>query len=484
MKNLKQLNPNFVTRKVFYFISIYFVLIINSSALMPRFDQNEYFYFGTKNLTEYSWIYPSTHTIYFDKFIKILNLNNSNFKLYFQIIFIAFTVKFLIQLLDGNYKNLNTNLLALLIFFNLFNQNIFGGEYIFKTLEPKTLAYLFLLISIVYLFKENYFVSSGAYMFVIYLHLGVAVNFALPFILYIIFKKQFFNFIKLSLFPILLTLPALIAFIFTYLESIDPILVTENISSSTYLIKTRLDHHLYPFVFENQNFQNLNPEMSSGIYRFILLMIVYFVILQYKSKLNTPLIEYIVFTNFLILSQAIYLILIYLDPFSKWILIHPLRINSFILLLVLIIISRKLEIKNLFINITIVFLLFVNIYSFINNYISEQNTNDMTNKIYEYLVSVEPDYVLFPTSYSTSYWFDFEYKTGLSGYAHRKFNPFELKHINNWTYRLDRVGKFYEGDCGVFNSLDNIYFIDFDDKNSCGDLVFFDKSFYIFKIKD
>lgn len=484
MKNLKQLNSNFFTKKVMYFTSIYFVLIINSSVLMPRFDQNEYFYFGTKNITEYSWTYPSTHTIYFDKFIKIFNLNNSNFKLCFQIIFIAFTVKFLIKLIDDNYKNLNISLLALLIFFNLFNQNIFGGEYIFKTLEPKTLAYLFLLVSIVYLLRDNYFVSSSAYMFVIYLHLGVAVNFALPFILYIIFKKQFFNFIRLSIIPMILTLPALRVFIFTYLESIDPVLITENINSSTYLIKNRLDHHLYPFVFENQNFQNLNPEMSSGINRFILLMIVYFVILKYKSKLNANLIEYITFTNFLILSQIIYLVLIYLNPLSRWILIHPLRVNSFILLLVLVIILRKLEIKSLFIKFITVFLLFVNINSFVNNYISERNTNEITNKVYEYLVSVKPDYVLFPTSYSTSYWFDFEYTTGLSGYAHRKFNPFELKHVNSWTYRLDRLGKFYDGDCRVFNSSDNIYFVDFDDKNSCGDLVFFDKGFYIFKIKN
>ena len=126
---------------------------------------------------------------------------------------------------------------------------------------------------------------------------------------------------------------------------------------------------MYPFVFENQNFQNLNPEMSSGINRFILLMIVYFVILKYKSKLNANLIEYITFTNFLILSQIIYLVLIYLNPLSRWILIHPLRVNSFILLLVLVIILRKLEIKSLFIKFIAVFLLFVNINSFVNNYI-------------------------------------------------------------------------------------------------------------------
>ena len=159
---------------------------------------------------------------------------------------------------------------------------------------------------------------------------------------YLAFKKlQKINFFKSVIAGVIVVLPI------TYNILVGEFGVSSNeIKNQMFkLITVRLPHHFYPFIFEDGKFLKINPYWNNSL-RLLLIFLTFVFILNYLMKKKNLILNTLVFTSFIILS---YLGIIYLFPFSSFVVTHPWRIISLFMVLLVTYLLTQLNKTNLFI---------------------------------------------------------------------------------------------------------------------------------------
>ncbi|MGB3467432.1 MAG: hypothetical protein WBA74_19260, partial [Cyclobacteriaceae bacterium] len=222
---------------------------------------------------------------------------------------------------------------ALLIFqIFFFKQEYLTGEWIWNGFEGKTLAYLFLFWSLVFLLKNDYYKMAMFAAFATYCHVLVGGWFFMGIGIYMLLSRQHLVFvIKVCAVYLLITLPFII-YLANFILAGEQ--VTSDPSADWIYVYFRNRHHLVPTT-KDHFWQNEWP--------FILLMVTSFGFLFKKwfsdQKLYTISLLVVAY-NFILLTG---IALTYLDSEGTLLKFYVLRMSSLCLLLELILAAYVLR---------------------------------------------------------------------------------------------------------------------------------------------
>lgn len=366
--------------------------------------------------------------------------------------------------------------------------------------EPRHLGWVLILISISYFFEKKYLLSLVVLSLTTYFYFVIVLLLS-PIFLFLFMKfklnlKFLFSFV-------LINLPY---FLFLYSsnatsDSLDDALYT-------YIVK-RHPHHLYPF--ENGL---LRPEWFESfkiilIFTLVTILLIYFLkkISIEKSK-NLILLTILTFVLLLI-----YLVLTYIFPINKFVLLMPIRLYNliyiFILLGLFLILSELTEtkIKLLLFNLFLVFTIisnpiFSDFYSLINGNYSAQvqvievkndnkkiiQLNDIDAEFLElisFLNSSVPNEGIILINNENYLSTSIEITTGISTYVLDKIVPKSLKNIYEWSERKILKAKTIETCANFLNIKTEIYVVSdyIPEVNLCKDVVFINDDYVVYRIK-
>lgn len=239
----------------------------------------------------------------------------------------AFPLAKIYKALDAKYWHI---LLHLPILY-LFNQSMFAGSWMFVSVEPKGMAYIFILYAIYYFIKGNFKCMLVFLIFGTYCHILVG-GYAFMFLLAALFifekPKQKFGFIKLGVIYVL----ALIPFVL-YLKT--AVITKVDYTPSVNWIYTyfRSPHHVGLF-------RDMSYFYSKHFYGVLTAVIaLYFSLYYYKVENNVKLKR---LNNFVLLSLIGALIFVVISFFDKEGVIlkyYPFRVNVLTTFVITLIIS-------------------------------------------------------------------------------------------------------------------------------------------------
>lgn len=142
------------------------------------------------------------------------------------------------------FSNLEIIFLLQIVFFN--HQSIWAGEWIFRNLEEKSVAYIFVLYSIYYLLSEKPVLSSLFAAFATYFHFLVGGwMFAFVITFHLVWLKQLRHVIKSGLSYLLIVSPFVVYLFRVYF--IDNPAVINGVNTNAVYAFFRLKHHIGMF---------------------------------------------------------------------------------------------------------------------------------------------------------------------------------------------------------------------------------------------
>ena len=316
------------------------------------------------------------------------------------------------------------------------------------------------------------------YVLCFFFHFGVAiVNFPL-FIFLVLYQNKLSNSLVTGLPYFLITLP--------YGLSIYNRGNSASFSNVEYYIRNRSPHHLLPFSKDSGMVFNFST--FEWLYGFIQLstLFVLVIVLRMVFKQNNLLFEMSLVSG---VTIFLYLLISYLFPINKFILLHPFRIVSlftlfsfiFIINLIITNLLNSSVLKSKFLVPLFVLIAVTNLFTKddMKYYYSNLSEYSGVHAI-NFVRSQEPSIFITPTKSYKSFWAGFEYRTGIPTYVIEKFTPNNLDGMTLYLERLEAVENFYKGECESLSKLSDFYFVDKVNNNSCGSIVYEEKNFNIY----
>lgn len=175
-------------------------------------------------------------------------------------IFNFFLFAFPVALIGKHFKLSNVDILIILQYYIINIQGFFAKPWIFKTFEPKTLAYFFVLYSFYFLLRGKYYKSAIFSAIACYFHFLVGGwFFGTAFILMIIQKKKLLEIAKVSLSFLAIALPILSYIAITVL--INTPATIDDVNLNNVYCYLRLPHHTGIFksmdYFKQEHLKNI-----------------------------------------------------------------------------------------------------------------------------------------------------------------------------------------------------------------------------------
>ncbi len=476
---------SFLNYKIYDFEIFFYIFIVTFCFINIEFliNKDELFYFGNALLGNNDMSSHSTtsHALAFNLVIGYLfPLLNIGSKFLIDI-FLSLWFSFLCLKFGKLFELKNIYLLVYPVLLLDYQAGI-GGDSIFGAVVPKSFSYLLIFTGLYFLLQRKYIIFTITYGLSFYFHYASSIILS-PVIGYLAFKKlQKKDFFKSVIAGVIVVLPI------TYNILVGEFGVSSNeIKNQMFkLITVRLPHHFYPFIFEDGKFLKINPYWNNSL-RLLLILLTFVFILNYLMKKKSSILNTLVFTNFIILS---YLGIIYLFPFSSFVVTHPWRIISLFMVLLVTYLVKQFNKTNLFI--PKVFFLsiflyfnFFNIEQAASNFYHPENKAETSDKIINKLNELQPELLIIPAykqEHMQSPFLDIELKTSIPTYATYKFTPVKISSYNVWEERIQKISNFYEGNCNEFDQSLNAFFLDLNETNPCGTVVFKDRKVYLYKL--
>ena len=459
-----------------------------SDVLNQNITLNELTYFGHAIVenSPYSAYIGDSHLYLFNSIVKYSNLLfGDSFKIILEII-ICIWFAIIVREYTNNFQ-INSVASIFFIILLIGQQSILSGEFYFGAVEGKVFAYLSLLTSFILGYKRNLLWSCFFYLLTLYFHASVAIV-TFPVYIYIQLKKfELKNILTFNFVSFLFSLPLIINLMRQNLFSnisIDSDLINSNLIN---MIKVRAPHHLYPFDKYSDNLISINDQWIFGI---MVMALFLFFLVYLRTKLNTQN-ELLDISIFISIIFWIYLLIVFVFPFSQFTLLFPFRIGSiFLIFFYLFACSYISNVNKPILNfVSLVISIFVFLQGFTNvqndYYFDELNTK-VDPEILNFVIKNEIYILLLPLydSGSMKSMLNFiEYETKVPTYATWKFNAYNIRDISIWRERIDKLSNFYDGDCTEFANFSNVYFVGYDKDSNCGSLVFSDGNINIFKFR-
>ena len=470
-------------------LSIIFYLLVGgvlSDVLNQNITLNELTYFGHAIVdnSPYSAYIGDSHLYLFNIIVKYSNLLfGDSFKIILEII-ICVWFAILVREFTYNFK-INLGASIFLIILLIGQQSILSGEFYFGSVEGKVFAYLSLLTSFILGYKRNLLWSCFFYLLTLYFHASVAIV-TFPVYIYIQLKKfELKNILTFNFVSFLFSLPLIINLMRQNLfsnMSIDSDIINSNLIN---MIKVRAPHHLYPFDKYSENLISINDQWIFGI---AVMASILFFLFYLRLKLNTHN-ELLDISIFISIIFWIYLLIVFIFPFSQFTMLFPFRIGSIFLIFFYLFICSYISNVNIpilnFVSIVISLFVFLQGFTNVQNdyYFDELNTK-IDSEILDFVSENEIDILLLPLydSGSMKSTLNFiEYETQVPTYATWKFNAYNIRDISIWRERIDKLRNFYGGDCTEFANFSNIFFVEIDKDSDCGSLIFSKGNINIYK---
>lgn len=476
------------------FIYIFTLFAIGNNLIQTKIDDRieiYYFNYAFKADSNLSSIIGPNHTQVFANFVKGFHFIFGDYYKFFLELIITLWISYLIYLFSRMFElsNLMTLLFGSLV---LYETNIIGGEGLFGSVLPKNFSYLCIFTSCYFLYSKKINYSLIFYSMSFYFHFALSTLF-LPIYIYIyIASEKYTRLLKDSLMGVILTLPmSIYLFIINYssreLDQDYAILNQKFIYT--------ISNHLYPFIFENGQFKEINQIhfregfLVLSLYILVLIFLKLFVIKSKDFLLDLTIFNSIVF--------IFYIAIIFFFPFSDFVLLHPFRFVTFfaISIFLFVILKAKLINNNYKILINFIALLIIsnNVIQSLNlyedskvykNYFNEYNNVEKTitspPELEAYLSNKDVSLFLTPAFNTQSIFNDVEYVLNVPTYVSYFHIPLNINSLNTWEYRLKNLEEFYKGDCERFDELLPIHFIDYNRNNECGDLIKSFKGYYLY----
>jgi len=215
----------------------------------------------------------------------------------------------------------NIDVLLLLQLYFFFNQAFFGGEWIFGSIEPKTLAYPFIFLSLYYLLKEKFYHSYIILAVATYLHVLAGAWVFVLFSFYLLFAKQ--NLIKIISFSFIYLI--LLSPFFYYL--INELLINNQsaingIDINWVIVYIRSPHHFGPFLSMTYFFQNFLLGILFSIASMLICIFIF-------SKYENEILKKINKLTIIIFSMLLLFVFIsYFDKNGHFMKYHPFRLSA------------------------------------------------------------------------------------------------------------------------------------------------------------
>ncbi len=469
------------------FVGISFILLIFINPFNMNFHPDELYYlgyaltshdynsafFGNEQLNMYSLLVNALYMIFGTYAISIIKVILSFWLSY---LIIKFSEYFKV---DKKYRLLFA---ILLISF----QSFAGGDQFWGSFVPKNFCYLFIFTGIYFLLIKKNILPIIFFSLSIYFQMAAFLIW-LPFIAFLYLSLKNFKEILLAASSILFfSSPLIIRLINDNFGS--SLSLEERNRSLQFIISDYLNNHNYPFVFENNQFQNVNPDWIDD-FRNITIFLLIIVFLSFSKKYRLE--KVLIFLQLVSFILIIYLLFNFLFPINSFILLQPYKIISLlsiISILYFVLLAGKEQISKSVVSIFFIVNLFsygVSIYEISNENFSYRPSFRTSELLKENILKLEPDILILPLYEQNSVQselLDIEIYTNINTYVSYKYFPTTIKDTERWQNRIKNLRNFYNGDCDALQELNNFYFIDFSE-NDCGIIVSEDENYKIFKNK-
>tara|TARA_B100001109_G_scaffold253192_1_gene250517 strand:- start:5 stop:1900 length:1896 start_codon:yes stop_codon:yes gene_type:complete len=479
------LTKSFLDYEINNFEIISYIFLISFCFINIEFliNKDEIFYygnalFGNNELSSHS---TTAHALAYNSLIRFLfPIFNIELKILLDVLLsIWFS---LICFKFGKLFNFQNIYLLIYPALLLDYQAGIGGDSIFGAIVPKSFSYLLIFTALYFLCKKNYLIFTLTYGLSFYFHYASSIILS-PVIGYIALRTlKTKDLLKSIISGVIIIAPITLNILIGEFGS-----NSNEIKNQIYkLITVRLPHHFYPFIYEDNKFFEINPYWNNSL--LLLLFFLLFVFLSnYLTRKKNFVLKTLVFTSVIIVS---YLILIYFFPFSTFVTVHPFRIISlFMVLLITYLLSianktNLLLVKTFFITIFLYFNFFVIDQAAVNYYYPEDKT-ETPSPIINKLNELKPELLIIPAykqEHMQSPFLDIELRTLIPTYATYKFTPVKISLYNVWENKIQSISNFYSGNCAEFKNYKELYFLDLNENNTCGTIVYHHKDVFIYQL--
>jgi hypothetical protein len=388
-------------------------------------------------------------------------------------------------ILFSNYFNIQQRLRIVLSIFIISFQSFAGGDQLWGSFVPKNICYLFILSGIYTLIKKRIILSALFFALSAYFQMAAFIIW-LPFIgILYLFNVPLKEIILSSLLVVSLAFP-LIYSLFTQNFN-SSITKAERGESLKFIITEYLPGHLYPFIFENQEFLKVNPNWTSGLRNILIFLVVVLFISIFNKSEHMSIIRLLQYCSFLIVLPVIFN---FFFPINTYMLLHPYKIISLSSLLLSLYFVLLLN-SNYFKENISTYLIIMSLFSFSpfiyeladSNY-NYRPTFSTSQKFKNELLDINPNILILPLYEQNTVQdklLDIEIYTGINTFVAYKYFPTTIKDTRVWKERIKMVSSFYKGDCNALRQIDEFYFIDYVE-NDCGIIVSEVGQYKIFKI--
>ncbi len=468
--------------KILIFSSIFCSILYSSGDFTKILHANENGYIGEffkVNDINSSYIGNLSNSFVWKYLILYSeNIFGDYFSVYLRIIIFIFTVILIFKIFQFFKVGVLASILIMLIYSP--NNAVAGKDVMLGWVEPRTVAYLFLLLGIYNAYVNKLNLSLLSFTISFLFHFGVSiVNF--PIYFFVLIKNyEFKKIIKFGLIYFL----SLIPFIFSLLSEQGVL----NRTNTIYYISERSPHHLYPFLRQkNEILQFSSQDWSFGLLLFCLIFIAVLFVKKYVAVNSFEDLAGLTIVSGIIC--VVNLVVVYLFPFSRYVLLHPFRTFSFFTFfstIYLVAAFTTLFIK--YINFNNFSLVLIMWFTFFFSYFLDDskyyysNLNQYQASETRYLINqkIPPVLIINPYAY-TAFWSGFEPDYQIPTYLIRKFTPNNLSKMDIYLERLEELVDFYDGDCKSLDHLSDFIFIDNKGENNCGELIYTENNFYTYR---
>lgn len=471
---------------------IAFILIIYYASFSLSGNEEQYMLFA-KQFMEPDWItsrflneFPGTRYLYqviIGFFLKFFSFESVLF-----VSRILLCILYAIPLAKI-YKELNLNnfhvLIHLPILF-LANQSFFAGSWMFVSVEPKGLAYIFILFALLFFLRKNIKWMTFYLIVATYCHILIG-GYTFIFFFTTLFlyepKSSIFKNVKLLAFYIIATVPLLL-----YLKTAINIKVDYNPSVSWIYTYFRHPHHLALFKSPGYFY-------SKHFYGILSSVIALLLSISFSGQLKNEKLKHL--NNFVIVSLIgllLFVVIAFFDNEGIFLKYYPFRINTLTTFVLFLILTSLLIsiIKNesivilkqivFYISIVILFKAFLTSIIENRNYLNNETNSELIN-ITNYIKSNTPK-----NSVVLSFLEDLSLNRRMERdrFVVYKFIPADMNAIPEW-YERELYKRKLSKDFNTIKKMPESYKIDYvltrqQMDSNCVQLIENNKLFYLYKV--
>lgn len=383
------------------------------------------------------------------------------------------------------FKSLNMTLSQQIIAVSIFvlNQDLIGGNEIIGIFEEDRFAVSFALIALSFWLENDLRKFSIYILFSIFTHIQIGLFwFGFVTLFELISKNK--NFIKSFKIVFLLSLPVIIPTGYEFLFGANEIVYAFNKPSSWVYAFIFQAFHVAPFEVDGIIYNDfLLRNWANGfnnIFVFSLISL-YLIRVVKNNKLNYFLYFFVIYFPGSIFLHFIDSKLSNPGQLANLFLFrHDTVFYLVILSLITLIFKEELDLPKASIFLILVFFGLTNIYS--SQTLKYNNLDLQVQKTEEKLLEINPKFILIEPS-KELYTGSIELRTGIPTYVSQKYITNSLANFPDWYEKLEKRGRFFQGECDLFYDMNLEFFIGRENNTTkCGELLFPNGDYSIFKV--